>query len=156
MDTVRRIEAPPPPVTEFEPDYWDAFATSGSAASALEWARSSLRGADASGGLFSRVVWHGVLGFDLAAPNTPDTLVGWRITDRSPTRLVLDTDGRMMAGRMVFQTSEASVTWTTMVRYHHPLARPVWQIASHAHRALVPRCLGSARRSLSRRDHPVR
>jgi hypothetical protein len=50
---------------------------------------------------------------------------------------------------MAFQTSGAGATWTTMVRYHHPLARPVWQIAAYAHRALVPRCLVGARRALN-------
>jgi hypothetical protein len=148
--SVRRVETTPPWVNDFGADYWDCFAISGPGESALEWARLSLRGAEASGGIFSRVVWHGVLGFELTAPNTPGTVVGWWITDSSPTSLVLDTDGRMMAGRMVFQTSEAGATWTTMVRYHHPLARPVWQIAAHAHRALVPRCLMGARRALNR------
>jgi hypothetical protein len=51
----------------------------------------------------------------------------------------------------VFDTSGNEVTWTTMLRYHHPLARPVWGFASYAHRALVPGCLDSARKAAQHR-----
>jgi len=63
---------------------------------------------------------------------------------------VRETDGRLMAGRMIFDASDTAVTWKTMLRYHRPAARPIWAAAGHAHRALTPRCLTAARQSLQR------
>jgi hypothetical protein len=136
---------------EFAADYSDAFRIDAEPGhSAGEWAQRSLRGAEAGHGLFSRMAWRGLLGLHLAAPGTPGTLVGWRIAVDEPERFVLETGGRLMSGRMVFELSDAAVTWTTMLRYHRPAARFVWAGAGHAHRALAPRCLENARRSLQR------
>ncbi len=115
---------------------------------------TSLRGAESAGGIFSTLVWQGVLGFNLDAPGTPETVVGWRITEETPARLVLDADGRLMRGRMVFEIAGREAVWTTMVHYHLPLARAVWELAAHAHRALVPRCLRGAHRAQSRSSTP--
>jgi hypothetical protein len=67
-------------------------------------------------------------------------------------RCVLDADGRLMRGRMVFEVANEETAWTTMAHYHHLLARPIWELAANAHRALVPQCLRSAQRTLSRAD----
>jgi hypothetical protein len=151
---VRRITTPPSAVADFPADYWDCFAIATTGGSAGRWARLSLRGAESAGGIFSTLVWQGVLGFNLDAAGTPETVVGWRITEETPTRLVLDADGRLMRGRMVFEIVGPEAVWTTMVRYHHALARPVWELAAHAHRALVPRCLRGARRAQNRSSTP--
>lgn len=129
----------------FAADYADAFriaAVRGHRAS--EWAQRTLSGADRGRGLFARLVWHGLLGFELAAPGTARTLVGWRITVDEPELLVLDADGRLMVGRMVFEACDTALTWTTMLRYHGLLARGIWAAAGYAHRALTPRCLQAA------------
>jgi hypothetical protein len=91
----------------------------------------------------------GLLGFQLAASGTAGTLASWQIAVDEPELLVLETDSRLMAGRMVFEACD-TVTWTTMLRYHRPAARPIWAAAKHAHRALTPRCLEAARQSLQR------
>jgi hypothetical protein len=146
-----RVEPDPGLVTEFGADYADAFTASASARhSAREWAYASLRGAEAAGGAFGRGVWGGLLGFRLATKGTAGTLVGWQVSVDDPNRLVLDADGRLMAGRMTFLVSGTEVTWTTMLRYHRPAARRIWAAAGHAHRALAPRCLRAARHSLGR------
>ena len=100
---VRRITNPPAAVADFPADYWDCFAIATTPDSARRWARLCLRGAESAGGIFSLLVWQGVLGFKLDAPGTPGTVAGWRITDETSTRLVLDADGRLMRGRMVFE-----------------------------------------------------
>ena len=136
---------------EFAADYGDAFRiASVPSHRAHEWAQRSLRGADPANGSFGRLVWHGLLGFQLAASGTAGTLVGWQIAVDEPDLFVLETDGRLMAGRMIFQACDIAVTWTTMLRYHRPAARPIWAAAGHAHRALTPRCLTAARHSLRR------
>jgi hypothetical protein len=130
-------------------DYSDAFRIAAAPGhSAREWAQRSLRGADPANGLFGRLIWHGLLGFQLAPSGTAGTLVGWRIVVDEPDLFVLETDGRLMAGRMVFEACDTALTWTTMLRYHRRAARRIWAAAGHAHRALTPRCLQAARRSL--------
>jgi hypothetical protein len=151
---VRRITNSPSAVADFPADYWDCFAIATTGDSAGRWGRLSLRGADSAGGIFSALVWQGALGFNLDAPGTAGTVAGWRITEETPARLVLDADGRLMRGRMVFEIAGREATWTTMVYYHHALARPVWELAAHAHRALVPRCLRGAHRAQSRSSAP--
>jgi hypothetical protein len=135
----------------FTPDYGDALRIAAVPGHrAREWAERSLRGAERRHGLFAGLVWHGLLGFQLAAPGTAATLVGWHVAVDEPDLFVVEADGRLMAGRMVFEACDTAVTWTTMLRYHRPVARPIWGAAAYAHRALTPRCLDAARRSLRR------
>jgi hypothetical protein len=147
---VKRIVTPPAAVTDFPADYWDCFSTAATCGTARKWAQLSLRGAESAGGIFSLLIWQGVLGFSLDARDASGTVAGWRITDETPQRVVLDADGRLMRGRMVFEIADGNATWTTMVRYHRALARPVWELAAHVHRALVPRSLSGVDRALGR------
>ena len=149
---VTRISTAPAVLADFPADYWDCFTTPATHGSAEQWARSSLQGAQSFGGFFSVVVWQGLLGFNLDAPATPGTVAGWHISEQSPERCVLDADGRLMRGRMVFDVAGGKATWTTMIHYHHRLAGLVWELAANAHRALVPQCLRSARHTLRRVD----
>ena len=136
----------PTPIA-FRADYVDTFHVEAATTPAREWARLSLRAADVP---FSTLVWQGVLGFRLAAPATPGTLVGWRIAVDEPDRFVMECDGRLMAGRMMFEISADVLTWTTMLRFHGRAGRAVWAVAGNAHRALAPRCLDAAARTVSR------
>jgi len=146
MGAVRVVDQPPV-VAEFAAEYWDSFAIAAVPAVApREWARLSLRGAD---GVFGSVVWHRLLGFDLAAAATPGTLVGWQISRDSDDEYVLDVDGSLMAGRMVFAFVDNQVVWTTMLKFHNTTARRIWTLAGNAHRAIAPRALSRARRAMS-------
>jgi len=62
-----RVEAPAELTADFSAGYGDCFQIAGvPGQGAREWGRLSLRGAD---GAFGKIVWHGILGFDLAAPD---------------------------------------------------------------------------------------
>jgi hypothetical protein len=136
----------------FPADYSDAFSVAAvPGATAAEWARRCLRGADVANGVFRRGVWHAVLGFDLAGAGTADTFVGWQVSADLPERFVLDADGRLMRGRMVFDVSPTTVTWTTMLAFHRASGARTWSVASHVHRALARRLLARAASSLRRR-----
>ena len=146
--TATRTEVPEGAVSDFSPDYSDCFrVASVSGSTAADWARASLRGAD---GAFSRVVWQGTLGFELASSGTPGTLVGWAIRHDTAERFVLEADGPRMAGRMVFELEGDEVRWTTSLRYHRSIAGLIWAAVGPGHRRLAPRNLGNARRSLAR------
>jgi hypothetical protein len=128
-------------------DYADCFRVAAvPGASAGDWARATLRGAD---GAFSRIVWQGILGFDLTS-GAPGTFVGWPITEDSPERFVMETGGRLMAGRMVFDVDETEVRWTTSLRYDGTIGRVIWAGAGAAHRRIAPRSLEGGRRRLLR------
>ena len=144
-DVATRTAVPDSAVADFAPDYSDCFEIASlPGATAGDWARASLRGAD---GPFSRVVWQGLRGFRLAS-GTPGTLVGWPIRHDSPERFVMESDGRLMAGRMVFELVDDAVRWTTTLRFHGTIGRIVWAGAGPAHRRIAPRCLDQAHRRL--------
>jgi hypothetical protein len=142
-----RTEVPSGAVVDFSPSYSDCFqVASVPGSTAADWARASLRGAD---GTFSRVVWQGILGFELA-PGTPGTLVGWTIIHDSAERFVLEADGPVMVGRMVFELADGEVRWTTSLKYHRSVGRIIWAAVGPGHRRIAPRVLGRAHRSLAR------
>jgi len=140
-----RIDVPKALAAEF--DYSDCFrAAAVPGAAAGDWARATLRGAD---GPFSRIVWQGILGFDLTS-GAPGTFVGWPITQDAPERFVMETGGRLMSGRMVFDVDETEVRWTTSLRYHGSIGPVIWAAAGPAHRRIAPRSLEIGRRRLLR------
>ena len=146
------MTADPALVADFAADYADAFrVAAGDGHTARGWAETSLAGAQTAGGVFARIAWHGLLGFDLAPRGAAGTVVGWRVSVDEPQRCVLDVDGRLMAGRIAFVLADGAVTWTTMLRYHRPAGGRVWAVAGHLHRTLTPRCLNAAGRALADR-----
>lgn len=145
-----RETRPSPAVAEFGADYWDAFRISSvDGARPSQWAASALSGAEAANRAFGRMVWHTLMAFELAPRGASDALVGWHVTADTPDRLVLDADGSRTAGRMLFEHVGGDVLWTTMLRHHGRSGAVTWSVLGHAHRALAPRCLEHARRSLT-------
>jgi hypothetical protein len=145
---------PPADALAFLPgqNYADAFSVADPPpASARTWAERCLAGEpEWQHRVFGTLVWHGVLGFDLAQPGTDGTMVGWRIAVDEPELFVLKTDGRLMAGCMVFAIDGRSVTWTTALEYHSTRAKTIWSGAQHAHRMLAGRLLGRAAHAIAR------
>lgn len=138
-------------VADFAADYVDSFAIDGLPGSrARAWADSSLHGSDAAGGLFRSVVWHGLLRFDLAGGAEAGTAFGWRVSAEQDDIVVMEVDGPLAAGRMIFAVTSEATTWTTMLRFHRRTGRVLWAILGHGHRALAPSCLERARTYLRR------
>lgn len=135
-------------------DYADAFSLVGAPqASARVWAKLCLAGGpEFQQRVFGTLVWHGVLGFDLAKPGTEGTMVGWKIEVDEPDLFALKTGGRLMTGAMVFTIADDTVTWTTALHYLKPGAKPIWAGAQHVHRALAGRLLTNAARAIGRRS----
>jgi hypothetical protein len=148
-----RAEVGPPALSRLaEADYADAFRIASEARlPAEQWARCAFeggpRGADR---LFVLVAWQGVLGLRLAPPDLPGHLAGWAIVENEPKILVLHAESWLMVARMVVDVSDSHTTLTTLLRYKRPAARRMWVMAGIAHRALAPRVLGRAGRSLTR------
>jgi hypothetical protein len=150
--TVSRTEPDPVLIGDFHADYADAVRIHTQAHhDARTWAAQILRGAEARRGFFATFVWRGILGLRIAPIGTPGTVAGWRIASETATRVVLAAEGRPISGRMVFDTSDVAVTWTTMLVFHRSIGRQIWDLAGRAHRAIEPRCLLTAERALSTR-----
>ncbi|MBA2609242.1 MAG: hypothetical protein H0W70_14310 [Actinobacteria bacterium] len=142
VDEARRVDPDGGLVAAFGADYVDAFRINGTrGATARAWADSSLHG---SRGLFGSIVWHGLLRFDLLPHDAPGSAFGWTVSTCEPALMVMDTDGSLAAGRMVFVIDGDAVTWTTMLRYHRAEARWLWAVIGNGHRAIGPRCLNGA------------
>lgn len=132
-------------------DYADAFRiASARGITAEQWARRAFEsGPRAPRQLFALVVWQGVLGLRLVAPDSPN-VAGWAIVENEPEILVLRSEGRLMACRMIMEASGSHATLTTLLRYERTAGRRVWSVVGNAHRALAPRIFERARRSLTR------
>lgn len=160
LPRARRVPVPPAAAAGFDHDYGDAFAVpagtgAGVDASARRWAELGLAGAERFHRLFGRLAWQLGLGFRLAPRGQAGTLVGWRIVEDTDDRFVLDCDGRLMAGRMVFlrtsgESGAPTITWTTMLTFHGAAGRRVWMLFGIGHRAVTPFALGGAQRALER------
>ncbi len=146
-----RVEPDAAVVADFAADYVDAFAIEGPPRiTARSWADSSLHGSGAAGGLFRTVVWHGLLRFDLADADEAGTAFGWRVSTEQDCVVVMDVDGPLAAGRMIFVVRGDTTTWTTMLRFHRRTGRVLWAILGPGHRALAPSCLDQAATYLRR------
>jgi len=132
-------------------EYADAYRiASAPGVTAEQWARRAFEsGPHAQRQLFSLIVWRGLLGLRLVAPDSPN-VAGWAIAENQPAILVLRAEGRLVAGRLIVEASAAHTTLTTLLRYERPAARRVWSVLGNAHRVVAPRILERARRSLTR------
>ncbi len=147
-EQARRVDPDPEVVAAFAADYVDAFAIAAPpTATARSWADASLHG---SRGVFGSVVWRGLLRFDLAPADRAGTAFGWLVASEEPERVVMDVDGPLAAGRMVFAVADDTTTWTTMLRFHRRAGRLLWAGLGHGHRALAPVCLDRATDHLGR------
>jgi hypothetical protein len=127
-------------------DYADAFSVASiPGTTAAAWAKRSLGAGPTTGRrAFQQLVWHGLLGFDLAAEDAPDAIARWKMLVNEANLLVLAIDGRLMTGRIIFVIDDQSTTWTTALRYHHAMGPRAWAGLQYVHRAAAIRLLSRA------------
>jgi hypothetical protein len=83
------------------------------------------------------VGWRGVLGLRLGPRHSPDDILGWRIVDRGPDRIVCQLGSGFLSARNEFRKADGNLVWSTFVTYDRPMARVIWPPASLIHRLLV-------------------
>ncbi|NUU25505.1 MAG: DUF2867 domain-containing protein [Streptomycetaceae bacterium] len=127
-------------------DYVDAFslATSvfgGSAATPERWARAMFGDVP---GAAERLIWRGLLGLRLSRGRSPDTVAGWRVTERGDDWIRLEAASWFLTGNLIVRTTDDEVTLVTYLRYERTVGRLLWPPLAAVHRRLVPRVLRNA------------
>jgi hypothetical protein len=151
---VHRIVAMPDrPDTGDEPDYSDAFEVtlvSGTHPhSAEEWSRAVFEGAPRPVRWFLLTGWRVVLGLRLVPEFSPRRVLGWGIASNEPDMIRLESQSSMIAARLTFRVSGATVVLTTGVHFTGPMARPLWTAIGPVHRQALPYLLRRAVASLT-------
>jgi hypothetical protein len=111
-----------------------------------EWARAAWEGAPAPLRGFMLVGWRFVLGLRLGPRSSPDHILGWRITERSPEETVCQLSSSFLDASNTFRRVGGRLVWSTFVTYDRPIARVIWPPVSLLHRLLVRVALRRAAR----------
>jgi len=111
---------------------------------AEQWARTAWE--DAPKGLRWLMVlgWRLVLGLQLEGGRSPHTVLGWRLTRDGAGTVALGAHSRLLAAHNVVIVRGSEVIWTTVIRYRHAAARPLWGLTEPVHRILLPYALTRA------------
>ena len=90
--------------------------------------------------------FRGVLGLHLDRAAGPQVL-GWRVTDQPPDTATLAARSRLLDAHNIVTVRDAAVEWTTLVRYRHATAGPLWRLVEPMHRVRLPALLTRAGRA---------
>lgn len=104
---------------------------------AEQWARATWEGAPTIVRWSLTVGWRFALGLRLAPARSPTNVLGWHLLDDRPDTATLHASSPLLIGHNVVIVKESTVLWTTLVRYEHPLARPIWRLAEFVHRIVL-------------------
>src|SRR5581483_3067773 len=86
---------------------------------------------------FMLVGWRFVLGLRLGPRPSPEHILGWRITKRSPEETVCQLSSSFLDATNTFRRVGDRLVWSTCVTYDRPVARVIWPPVSLLHRPLV-------------------
>lgn len=135
--------------------YDDTFTLSGlddsmQKASAEQWARAALGNKP---NWSERVIWSGLLRFNLHREASQNTVAGWRIGSRGGDEWIrLDNSSWLMDANIVVSKARGQVSFSTILRYKSIAGRFLWSTLGFVHRWAVPRLL----RAGAQRIHKVR
>jgi hypothetical protein len=125
-----------------EVDYADSFSLSTDVKATPErWARAMFGDVPSPG---ERLIWRGLLGLRLSRGRSPDTVGGWRISERDAGWIRLEAASWFLAGNLVVRAAGGRVTLVTFLHYRRLLGRGVWPPLSAIHRRIVPGVLRDA------------
>ncbi|HEV3360063.1 MAG TPA: hypothetical protein VG247_24895 [Pseudonocardiaceae bacterium] len=152
---VRRINLPdeisattsttPPALAD--PDYTAAFELllpEPTTRSPEGWARAVFEDAPTALRWFIRTGWRFPLGFQLGPSGSLAHVLGCRIIRADRTTVVLEQRSPLMTAHNIVFVERSRIVWTTIVRYQHPLARPLWSVSAALHHQILPYLLTQA------------
>src|SRR4051794_824131 len=113
-------------------DYADLFAlATGIKATPEQWARTMFGDVPSAAEQF---IWRGVLGLRLSRGPSPDTVGGWRISERAQDWIRLEAVSWFLNANIVVLTTDRGVSWGTFLHYDHGVGHAVWPPLSAIHR----------------------
>jgi hypothetical protein len=93
--------------------------------SAEQWARAIFESAPLVVRWLLVLGWRSVLGLRLERRSSAASVLGWTVVESLPDTLTLEARSGLIAAQNVETLHESAVMWTTLVRYEHPMARPI-------------------------------
>jgi hypothetical protein len=111
---------------------------------AEQWARATWEGAPTIVRWFLVLGWRFVLGLRLERRPSPNTVLGWRLTEHTADAVTLEARSGLLAGHNVVIVHDSEVVWTTLIRYERAAARPIWRLVELIHRIVLPYTLTRA------------
>ena len=130
-------------------DYTDAVErgiADGDERTAEQWCRALFEGAPLVLRLALATGWRTLLLLRLGPRRSPDHILGWPIQSREERMIRLEASSPLLTSLLVVRLADDRVRFTTNVRYHHPIARPLWAAAKPVHRLMVPYLIDRAAR----------
>jgi uncharacterized protein DUF2867 len=112
--------------------------------SSEQWARAAWEHAPVPLQWLMVTGWRFVLGLQLGPPDSSDHILGWRIVDRGPHRIVCQARSRFLNAYNVFQRIDETFLWSTEVTYDRLIGRVIWLPVSPVHRLLARTALRRA------------
>jgi hypothetical protein len=117
-------------------DYSDAFRAATDRVQAPEtWARAVLEGPPAPIPACLHFLWAAVVRLDLAPRADRSRVLGWKITARSESGIVLDADAPGMRVQVVALVEPTAVSWTTFKYFKNWFGRLSFKLLATTHRA---------------------
>lgn len=123
-------------------DAFTAFTTDGRTPG--QWFRLALRAAPDWLHSLVRAIQGYVLGFRLAAADSTDHPLGWHVLADDSAVFVLGVEGGLLTARIVVISQQRRMVVSTLLRYDHPAARPVWSAIAPVHRLVARRLVDGA------------
>jgi hypothetical protein len=128
-------------------DYEDAFLVGTGLAgdrTAEQWAREILEAAPVSTRRALTRGWSG-LGLRLGPAQSDRHVLGWEIRHSDPDVVLLGACGRLgLSGELIFQRSQQSLLYATVVQLENRIARGLWAAIESRHRRVVQDLLARA------------
>lgn len=122
--------------------YADQFTvTTSETASPEQWARAMFGDVPNFGEIF---IWRVLLAIRLAPGKSPDTVAGWRISDRGDDWIRLEANSWFLSANLIVHLAPEQVSLTTLLSYDRLPARVSWPALSPIHRRLCPRVMRDA------------
>ncbi|MEU1046818.1 DUF2867 domain-containing protein [Streptomyces sp. NPDC005897] len=109
-----------------------------------EWVRASFEDVPVILRELFRTGWAGVLGLRLGPRASRRHVVGWRVLETGPGRVVLEARAPSLTVRNVVTVDDARLLWATYAFYERRAGRALWALAAPVHHLAVPLLLGRA------------
>jgi hypothetical protein len=120
-------------------------------ATAEQWARAALE--ESPAGHAAPRLWR-LLGLRLGPSGSPHHVQGWRIADRGPHWVRLETRSWYATAHAVIRVDDDAVSLALFVRFDHRVAALIWPPVARLHRRGAPVMLEQAAKVLGRGARP--